>query len=402
MTPDRDSRLAPSDQPDNEFDDDEDTVGRSLFSATWFRVVLVLIAVVIAGSVAVPYVLEVVNPPAPLVGVAANPNLRPTPATTPTAPIAPRTATPPTPSEGVGVRPSTTAQTTTPAAAPTTSVPSAPSAIAPPPATTAPAKPKEVTTAAPVVTKPVPKEVAAAAPAVTKPAPTEAPKPVTPAKDEAASKMAQAAPRTERAAPARAPAVEGGDYFVQVGAFKDQETAKRLAATLRAQDYPVTESVKRIGDGAIADVPRPAPRPRAPAPSASGPADRSDRYDVLVTGGSAADINAKLVAKGLAAEPAGDGVRIRPSLPLRDAVALSKDLNNEGFKVQVRRGGAPSAAASAPAAPVKPPSVTDGDGGGETVYRVRVGGYADRATAVSVLRALQGKGYQPFIAKGRE
>ena len=374
MTPDRDSRLAPSDQPDDEFDDDEDTAGRSILSATWFRVVLVLVAVVIVGAVAVPYVLEVVNPPAPPVAVAANPNLRPTP---PTAPTAPRTATPPTPSEGVGVgaRPSTTAQTTTPAAAPMTS--------APPPTTTAPVKPKEVT--------------AAAAPApVTKPAPTEAAKPSMPAKDEAASKMAQAAPRTERAAPARAPVAEGGEYFVQVGAFKDQETARRLAATLRAQDYPVTESVKRVGGGAVADVPRPAPRVSAPA--AAG-ADRSDRYDVLVTGGSAADINAKLVAKGLAAEPAGDGVRIRPSLPLRDAVALSKDLNNEGFKVQVRRGGAPSAAASAPA---KPSSVTDGDGGSETLYRVRVGGYADRAAALSVLRALQGKGYQPFIAKGRE
>ena len=218
------------------------------------------------------------------------------------------------------------------------------------------------------------------------------------AKDEAASKLAQAAPRTERAAPARAPVAEGGEYFVQVGAFKDQETAKRVAATLRAQDYPVTESVKRVGGGAVADVPRPAPR--APAPAASA-MDRSDRYDVIVTGGSTADINAKLVAKGLAAEPAGDGVRIRPSLPLRDAVALSKDLNNEGFKVQVRRGGGASSAAAAPA-PVRPSAVTDGDGGGETLYRVRVGGYTDRATALSVLRALQGKGYQPFIAKGRE
>ena len=218
------------------------------------------------------------------------------------------------------------------------------------------------------------------------------------AKDEAASKLAQAAPRTERASPARAPVAEGGEYFVQVGAFKDQETAKRVAATLRAQDYPVTESVKRVGSGAVADVPRPAPR--APAPSASA-MDRSDRYDVVVTGGSAADINAKLVAKGLAAEPAGDGVRIRPSLPLRDAVALSKDLNNDGFKVQVRRGGGASSASAAPA-PVRPSAVTDGDGGGETLYRVRVGGYTDRATALSVLRALQGKGYQPFIAKGRE
>jgi hypothetical protein len=33
---------------------------------------------------------------------------------------------------------------------------------------------------------------------------------------------------------------------------------------------------------------------------------------------------------------------------------------------------------------------------------VRVGGYPDRAGAQSVLRALQDKGYQPFIAKGRE
>ena len=374
MTPDRDSRLAPSDQPDDEFD--EEDAGRSILSATWFRVVLVLVGVVIVGAVAVPYVLEVVNPPAPLVAVAPNPNLR---TISPTAPAAPRAATSPTPSEGAGVRPSTAAQPPIPAAAPVTSAPSP--ASAPPPTTTAPVKPKEVT---------------AAAAAVTKPAPTEAAKPPMPAKDEAASRVAQAAPRTERAAPARAPVAEGGEYFVQVGAFKDQETAKRLAASLRAQNYPVTEPVKRVGGGVVAEAPRPAPR--APAPAASV-TDRSDRYDVLVTGGSVADINAKLVAKGLAAEPAGDGVRIRPSLPLRDAVALSKDLNNEGFKVQVRRGGAPSATA---AAPVRASAVTEGDGGGETLYRVRVGGYADRATALSVLRALQGKGYQPFIAKGRE
>ena len=380
MTADRDSRLAPSDQPDDEFDDDDEDTGRSILSATWFRVVLVLVGVVIVGAVAVPYVLEVVNPPAPPVAVASNPNLRPI---SPTAPAAPRTATSPTPPEGAGARPSTTAQTTAPAAAPVTSAPAPSSVSAPPPTTTAPAKPREVN--------------AAATPA-TKPAPTEASKPSMPAKDEAASKLAQAAPRTERAAPARAPVAEGGEYFVQVGAFKDQETAKRVAATLRAQDYPVTESVKRVGGGAVADVPRPAPR--APAPAASA-MDRSDRYDVIVTGGSTADINAKLVAKGLAAEPAGDGVRIRPSLPLRDAVALSKDLNNEGFKVQVRRGGGASSAAAAPA-PVRPSAVTDGDGGGETLYRVRVGGYTDRATALSVLRALQGKGYQPFIAKGRE
>ena len=97
-----------------------------------------------------------------------------------------------------------------------------------------------------------------------------------------------------------------------------------MAASLRAQNYPVTESVKRVGDATVADTPRPAPR----APTAAAGADR---YDVIVTGGSTADINTKLAAKGLAAESATDGVRIRPSLPLRDAVALSKDLNNDGF-----------------------------------------------------------------------
>ena len=64
-------------------------------------------------------------------------------------------------------------------------------------------------------------------------------------------------------------------------------------------------------------------------------------------------------------------------------------------------GGLTGAGAAA-SAPVRPSAVADGDGGDETLYRVRVGGYADRATALSVLRALQGKGYQPFIAKGRE
>jgi hypothetical protein len=33
---------------------------------------------------------------------------------------------------------------------------------------------------------------------------------------------------------------------------------------------------------------------------------------------------------------------------------------------------------------------------------VRVGGFADRAAAQAALRELQEKGYQPFIAKGRE
>ena len=389
MSPDRDSRLAPSDQPDDEFEDDD--APRSILSAAWFRVVLVFLGVVIVGAVAMPYVLEVVNPPPPYVAGAMNPR-----AVLPKAPVAPSPVTSPAPSEGAGTRPSMSAQPMTPAPGPVASAPS--SASAPPPMTTGPARPRDVTAPATMTT----------------PAPTEAAKPSMPAKDNAAtSKAPQAAPRMERpaaasiakdtspgervaamrSAPAHATAAEGGEYFVQVGAFRDQETARRVAARLRAQNYPVTESVKRVSGGTVAEAPRPAPR--APGTAASGP----DRYDVIVTGGPTADINTKLAAKGLAAEPAGEGVRIRPSLPLRDAVALSKDLSNEGFKVQVRRGGTSIATA---AAPVRTPTVSDGDGGGEILYRVRVGGYPDRATAQSALRVLQGKGYQPFIAKGRE
>jgi hypothetical protein len=374
MSADRDSRIPPGPEPGDDFEDDD--APQSIFAATWFRVVLVLAVVAIAGALAVPYVLDAVNPPVTPVIAVTNPR-----AVSGTAPATPSPKAPA----------STLAQAPAAAPAPTTGAP--PSASAPP-AATAPAKPRE-TTAAPTMPKPS--------------ASTEAAKPAVPAKElEKATTMppvtkaerpappsAAAGDRgaATRPAPARASAAEGGDYFVQVGAFKDASIAKRVAATLRAQNYPVEESVKRVSGATVAEAPRPAPR--APATTSSG----ADRYDVIVTGGTPAEINTKLAAKGLAVEPAGDGVRIRPSLPLRDAVALSKDLNNDGFKVQVRRGGAP---VTTTPAPVRPPAVSDADGGGDTLHRVRVGGYPDRATAQGVLRALQGKGYQPFIAKGRE
>ena len=83
---------------------------------------------------------------------------------------------------------------------------------------------------------------------------------------------------------------------------------------------------------------------------------------------------------------------MKPSLPLRDAVALSKDLAVDGMKVQVRRavGGAASASVSA-AAKAAPSS----DG----LYRVRVGPFDDHAAATSTLHELQQRGYTPFIAR---
>ena len=223
-------------------------------------------------------------------------------------------------------------------------------------------------------------------PAASAPKKPESNKPVVASKSAAPKEPAAA--RAARATAEPSPTGAGGDYFVQVGAFKNPDTAKKLAVRLREQKYNVEET---SASGA-----KP-PRSASPsAPSASAPATVSDRYDVYVSGGAPADINAKLSAKGLSTEPSGGGVVVRPSMPLRDAVALSKDLAVDGLKVQVRRAPGGSAPPPAPAAASTAPAATS-DG---TLYRVRVGPFEDKSTATSTLRELEQKGYSPFIARG--
>src|SRR5712691_9589925 len=235
---------------------------RSIFASLWFRVLLVVILLGVAGVLAVPYVLDVMNPPPskPMaVGTPASPAL-PLPAPAP----APESAQKP--------------------------------PVAPGPSAPAPAP--------------------AASPATTDEKQTERPKTAKPEKQPA-----------RRTAKASVPSAAAGSsaYWIQVGAFKNADAAKRLATRLREQNYPVAESSTSGG--------------RAPsAPPASGGA-ASDKYDVFVGGGSPEDITVKLSAKGLSTAPARDGVVVKPSLPLRDAIALSKDLAAEGLKVQVRRSG---------------------------------------------------------------
>ena len=60
----------------------EEVPPRSIFAATWFRVVLVLIVVGVGGAVAIPYVLDWMNPPPVKPAVTAK---APVPATTPPA-----------------------------------------------------------------------------------------------------------------------------------------------------------------------------------------------------------------------------------------------------------------------------------------------------------------------------
>src|SRR5207245_5595190 len=228
---------------------------RSIFAALWFRVILVLIVVGVIGALAVPYVLDVVNPP----GVK--------PAVVP-KPAAPAVATPAPP----------------PALAPTPVQAPAPAAPAPRSHAVAPA----------------PTPAPAAQPATTEEKQVERPTTTKPAKPTAR--------RVARAAPTPV-ALARGAYWVQVGAFKDLESAKRLAARLRDQNYSVEES--------STGAPTRQNPGSTPAPPLPGGDAGADKYDVFVGGAALAAVTAKLSAKGLTTEPGRDGIVVRPSLPLR-------------------------------------------------------------------------------------
>jgi cell division septation protein DedD len=220
------------------------------------------------------------------------------------------------------------------------------------------------------------------------------PKPSTPAAPSKQERRPEAAgtPKPDvagSAADARAPGSaadtdttlgsETGTYWVQVGAFRDPDTAKRVAAKLQEQRFRVEEMT-------IAGSSTPAASPGSAAEGAG------DRYDVFVASGAPADVVTKLTSKGLSAEAVTDGAIVKPSLPLRDAVALSKDLASEGFKVQVKR--ARTAVAGAPA------SSTRAATGEAALHRVRVGAFADRAAAAAAMKKLEALGYTTFLARG--
>ncbi|TMQ17179.1 MAG: hypothetical protein E6K82_21700 [Candidatus Rokuibacteriota bacterium] len=401
------------DDPSEERDLYEEVPPRSIFAATWFRVVLVVIVLGVVGAVAVPWLLDWMNPPLsrPPVTAKSSP--------TTTEKPAPPTEKPPAPTEKRET-------TLIPApSAPSTPAPALPPARSEPKSESKPA----ATTARPVETKPPPprSEARAVAPpseaksksamAVTDKAKPDVPaqpaspskpdtiakadsqaKPSSAAKDEArpaaattsATATTSAAPKRVAAKATPSTAVSSGPFWVQVGAFRDAETAKRVAAKLREENFKVEESVTRVGGAAPA---RGTATPAAkPASNGSG----SDQYDVYVTGQTPDELTKRLSAKGLAAESSGAGMVVRPSLSLRDAVALSKDLAVEGFKVQVKRSAGASASPRAAASTAPAPA----ESGGAELHRVRVGAFVDRAAALAAARELETKGYKPFIARG--
>src|SRR3990172_2180284 len=167
-------------------------------------------------------------------------------------------------------------------------------------------------------------------------------------------------PAEKPAAPAATPAAapSKGDYWVQVGAFSDAKNASRLAARLTDQQYSVQQATVTRGSGG----------------GTSG-------NEIFVAGAKQRDVYDKVKAKGLRVDAVKGGAVVRPALPLKDAVALSKELADAGMDVKIRRVGA---------------------GGGEkaTFHLVRVGGFADRKEAEAAQKELGGKGVPGFVVKG--
>jgi hypothetical protein len=335
--------MSPGREDRSSHDDDYEEVSRSIFSATWFRALLVFIALAVIAVVALPYALEWANPPAQAPVVSRAP-----------VPIAPPSQPSPPPGQPPSAIPVPPPSVATPAPAmPATPAPPA----TPPPAMTEP--PKPLPGAQPVqpgTGRPTdPAGIVAAAPSATdRRDPT---RPAMPLK-RAAVKSTTSTPSTARA------------YWVQTGAFRDLETARRMVAKLRGENFPVAEPVTA---GAA-----------APARAAT----ESDRYEVFVSGTAASEVTAKLAGKNFTAQPVAGGAVISPSLSLAEAVALSKDLGADGLRVQVRRATTGATAAGGAEAT------------GDVIYRVRVGAFADRASAETALRELESRGYKAFIARG--
>lgn len=345
MSPDRD----PNRREDEGYDAQEYEVEsrRSIFSALWFRALLALLVLGVLAAFAVPYILDFATYQTAKSG-------EPKRLTSVTPP--PVTPVPPTAAPAS----SSAAPTATPAPPSSTPTPGrARPAAQPPPTAAKPAAP--VSTATPASTPATPKAAPASAAKVVD-TPREG------SKVAAVSKSGAETPARTASAPSAS-----GPYWVQVGAFKDAATATRLATRLREQGLRVEQTTTdKAGQTAA-------------APSAES---QVDRYHVVVSGGAAGNVDAKLAAKGLTSEATAAGAVVQPSLPLREAVALSRELADGGLTVQVRRVGGPV------------PAVTEG--GGATLHRVRVGGFPDRVAALAALKQLEAKGYKPFVARGNE
>jgi cell division septation protein DedD len=342
----------------------EDVPPRSIFAATWFRVVLVVIVLGVIGAVAVPYVLDWMSPPPAPRSVAATKSATSTSApemsTADKASSSERSSS----EKSASDKPAGDKRDSTVVPAPTSA-----------PLAATPARPEAKNESAAAKPAVEPKSVA-------KSPPSEA-KASTPTERKSAMAVTES-PAKKAAVKATTPAspsaiASDAPYWVQVGAFKDPEMAKRMARKLRDEKFKVEESLK----GGVAGT-------TAPAAKTPAAASGSEQYDVFVSGAPGEDLKRRLAGKGLTGEETPSGsLLVKPSQSLRDAVALSKDLAVDGLKVQVRRAGSATIPSSAP--PLE---------GSAALHRVRVGAFPDKGAAQAAARELEAKGYKPFIARG--
>lgn len=333
-----------------EEDEQDELARRSIFSAGWFRALLVLTVLAIIVVVSLPYLLNWLEPtPSPPGKPQAKASEPATPQPTPPAPAAP--------------------------AAPAPAVTPAPSAPAPPAKTEAPASPPAkpdapATAQAPAAPSPADRPVGTAPPPAV-PAPA-----APPAKPAPAAKAETPAPSAARKS---APVEVGqGGYWVQVGAFAEERNAEALSKQLKGENFPVT--ISRISRGGSAPA-------AAKAPSSAPAAGAQNQ--LFITGSTTEAVNAALKGKGTA-QPVKGGLVVNPPFDLETAMSLSSSLKKEGFKVVIRR-------AKAAPAPSDPPS---SEGGGTIFHVVRVGGYPDRAKAQQVRGELEAKGHPGFLMQG--
>jgi cell division septation protein DedD len=356
--------VSPERDDDRDEDEREEFASRSIFSAGWFRAVLVLTVLAIVVVISLPYLLHWFepSPPARVAKPAESLRAAPAPSATPAPAVAPA-----------------------PALAPAAPVAAPPEVKAPPPAAFVTA-PKAVVEKAlpPVSSEPTRKatpEKAAATPeaekAVTKaPARTGTERPPRKASETALAKSAEkpAAP-TRVVAKADAPSRPGasarpsadaasGNYWIQLGAFKEQKNADALAQTLR--DAGFTVQVTPIQRGGVGDT-----------------QGEAQQHELFVSEAGVEKVNAALKGRGRAQLAAG-GVAVRPAFSLQEAMTVSKLLTDEGLKVVIR-----------PASGLAKASQGQG-----TLHAVRAGGYSNRTSALAARDELAAKGHQGFVAEG--
>jgi cell division septation protein DedD len=352
-------------------DDREEYASRSIFSAGWFRAVLVLTVLAIVVVISLPYLLNWFEPstparvakPAeplkPVPGAPSPPAVAPAPAPAPAPPIAAPPVVKPVPP-------------VTPAPAP---APKAAAEKAIPPASSEPARKAapEKAPAKPAAEKPVTKATADKAPAK-----NATDRPPAKAAETAPAKTADKAAAPSRVvakadAPSRPAAVADakpsaaaapGSYWIQLGAFKEQKNADALAKTLRDAGFPVQVTPIRSGGGG----------------ESKGAAQQ---HELFVTETSVDKVNAALKGRGTA-QPVSGGVAVRPAFSLQDAMTVSKRLTDQGLKVVIRPAGAL-------AAPTQDQA---------TLHAVRAGGYSNRTSALAARDELAAKGHQGFLAEG--